>query len=328
MSLNAELNSDMFGSVDFPAARVGYGITDRIMVGARINSRIGFTAYGNDFNANGSFLFARYYFLLRQRTRLFAEVGVGSTKVLRDRLVTYNLAAGLEYQLTPGIVATGLLAYNGAGSQQNTVELTFGFAAYLNQLSQLRRGIGFERGTIVLNQNWGTLLFSDTDSPLLFVERSVSFDFNPRAGYFVSDHLMLEAGLSASHNRRKFNFDPFLDTNDTRTAVGVSAGLRYLPFPEAKFSPYVGGEVGYEVGNRDSIFDTQGSSGGSDVNFSTNYVAASLGVMHRLSDHLSIDLNAQYSSSQYDDSESAPFSRFNGVRLSLGLKALLVRGRK
>ncbi|NJC25963.1 outer membrane beta-barrel protein [Neolewinella antarctica] len=327
LSLDSELNTNVYESfVDggLQTARLGYGITNRVMVGARISSRFNYFSGDANFEANESFLFARYYFLLRQRTRMFAEVGIGTDKVFGERLTTYNLAVGLERQLAPGIVATGLLLYNRIESVQYVFDLTFGFATYLNQLSTLDREAGFERGTFILNQNWGTI--SSTQQivdPQTISQQFLVINFNPRVGYFVSDHLLAEVGISANFSQDKNDSRVPISVHYTGKSIGGSAGLRYLPFPRARFAPYIGGEFGFEA-TEETDGDIFGRGSSTKSTFSTNYVAASLGVMHRLSKHLSIDLNGQYVSAQ----ASRVSPRYEVVRLSLGLRALLVRGRK
>ena len=319
------------GLLELYATRIGYGVTDNLLIGAQIGV---FGVFGGD--GGGGFgavvnvaPFLRYYLAMpAQRTRLFMEIGLGlneSQLIYFDgESPRYHAALGLERRLTRGVYATAFLAYNGLEAGESEVSLSLGFNNFLRQLNFYDGQIGFSKGQFVLDNSWGVIsLGGGSRFKDIQENRQRTVDLTPNLGYFITNRLLAEATLTYERRSRKTVFED--DSFDERLEErgGAEVGLRYLLSPASRAVPYLAVSSSYSA--RRSAFGGTSEPINSDSFFRSSAVSftGAGGVLYRLRNQLLLDTNLSYRATSTSLSDGN--ARSGDIRIGLGLMVLLKR---
>lgn len=159
-------------------------------------------------------------------------------------------------------------------------------------------GFGFSQGNIFIEGNFG---FSSSNNKNT-EDKVNSFNFNPKAGYFISDDLAIGLDLAFRSNKTE---NAGTDVSKSST-VGFGAFARYYFLDlGARFKTYGEFGVGYATSN-DKIADVKTNTLGVGAGLGINYfVTENIAINFALADILS------YSSSKVDISGAKAENRFN-----------------
>ncbi|QXP59126.1 outer membrane beta-barrel protein [Olleya sp. HaHaR_3_96] len=147
---------------------------------------------------------------------------------------------------------------------------------------------GFEEGDVFVS---GTVGFGSTS--VADVDAS-SFSFSPSVGYFISDNIALELGLTVGSNKG-YDFDGDLDfSEDKSSSFGANLGANYFFTPDSQFSFTVGAAFAYQS-------DKFSPDGGEDASINTFGLAVSPGISYFVSDNFS--LRASFGALSYDNAK-------------------------
>ena len=177
--------------------------------------------------------------------------------------------------------------------------VAFGFTAN----AQEEQTFGFAKGDVLVEGNLSVNSTTDTDSNEngdLFEVKNSSFNFNPKAGYFVTDKLAVGVELSLLNTNAEetdFTTDPnFVEETKTTTfGAGVFARYYFLDLGK-RFKTYGEFGIAYATGNVESNitgvntpvedYDVNGISTGIDLGinyFVTENFAINFGLVDVLS---------------------------------------------
>ncbi|WP_431136595.1 outer membrane beta-barrel protein [Psychroserpens mesophilus] len=162
----------------------------------------------------------------------------------------------------------------------------FGLTNVNAQDEATEKTFGFEKGNIMVEGNLGFSSSTDTDSDDsgdLFEEKNSSLNFNPKAGYFISDKFAVGIQLNLNSFKNEDTnliVDPSV-TEETKTSSfggGVFARYYFLDLGE-RFKTYGEFGVGFNSGNTettvtgldDPIADYDTSGFGAGVSLGINY---------------------------------------------------------
>jgi hypothetical protein len=219
----------------------GFFLENNLMVGARLE--LGSLLEDDLTNTHYRIEpFVRYYLPTDRvhRLRYFAEVGTGL--LFEDNLQTYlRGGVGAEYQLAPGIMATAGLRYNTRGeARPRGLTLDFGINLLFGDLEGTgENGIANRKGTFMLDASVGQLTLGQLDD-INLISGAIALN----GGYFLSNKLLLEGGVSFSANNVERTTDnEFLSRSNRFSA---SLGVRYLFNEGKKFQPYLAAGLRYD----------------------------------------------------------------------------------
>ena len=315
-------------TLELYTTRIGYGLTESLLIGAQVGL-LGIA--DGDSGGSGAAInfapFVRYYTTVgTPRLKVFFEAGLGLNEaryVYSDGdAPKFHAALGLEQQLTRGVHATALLAFNGLGAGVNEVSLSLGFNNFLRQLSFYDSRLGFQKGQFLLDSSWGVLSRGGGSKFSEIKENTFhQIQLTPSLGYFLTSRLIAEATLTYERSGRKSVFED--DSFDERLAesAGLDLGVRYLLSRSTRVAPYLALRGGYT--SRRSAFGSTGDPIESD-SFSTTSVTSVKGIVgafYRLKNHLLLDAGLSYTALSYTFRTRE--ERSNRLRLQAGLVVLL-----
>lgn len=170
--------------------------------------------------------------------------------------------------------------------------LAFGFAN-----AQESSSFGFSKGNILLEGNVG---FSSTNDKNTETKTN-SFEFNPKAGYFLTDKFALGIELGVGSDKEEV---AGTDTDkNSNFNVGVFGRYYFLDLGQ-RFKTYAEAGVGFNNG-KDGLAEAKYTGVGFGAGLGINYfVSESFAINFGLTDILS------YDSKKYKDAEAV--SEFNG----------------
>ncbi|WP_299388231.1 outer membrane beta-barrel protein [uncultured Lacinutrix sp.] len=139
---------------------------------------------------------------------------------------------------------------------------------------------GFEKGDVYVSGTVGftTTSVADVDSN--------QFEVSPSVGYFISENIALEAGLSYGSG------EDFAE--DKTSSFGGSLGANYFFTPSNTFSFTLGAGVNYKA-------DKTEPNGGEESTVNTFGIAVSPGISYFVSD--SFSLRASFGALSYDNAK-------------------------
>ena len=300
-------------SFGLAAERVGYGITDRLMVGAGLR-----LPFANVFSSDSDFEvefspFVRYYVWQNKQWRMFGELGLNTSYSGSFDLSNYYGAVGVERALAPGVFATATLEHARGRRGFSTTSLDLGFSTLISQLQPLGLSTTFNRGTWVIGESWGRLHHTSLNFGSR-ENRSFGVDLRPNVGYFLSKSILLEGTLFGSWNRSNFNWTRE-EQEVTTQEVGVGLNAKYFILPEARFSPYL--DAGMWVSKSRFIVE-QGVNAQNATSDSRNYSGA-IGAFYRLNNSLLLDLNVGFNHRR-ETSDNQPARNSNHGTITVGTK--------
>ena len=171
------------------------------------------------------------------------------------------------------------------------------FAFGIANAQEDTKSFGFNEGDIILEGNLGFSSTNDKNTE----EKTSSFNFNPKVGYFMADNLAIGLELMVGSNKEEV---AGVDT-DKNSNLGVGAFARYyfMDLGE-RFKPYGEFGLGFNSGKQ-TLADVKYSGIGAGVGLGVNYfVTEKIAINFALTDILS------YSSNKYDGGENV--TEFNG----------------
>ncbi|PPK88708.1 hypothetical protein CLV84_1679 [Neolewinella xylanilytica] len=239
---------------------IGYFLTDRFLVGVRFDYQKTYSddywaseqAFGESDTWSSLRPFVRYYPLSGNDRRwdVFGEVGFGriGLKGYTGIETDFHLAAGIDYRLGSGVLATARLAYNGFATDLNYTTLEIGPRILLNEISgptgqsRLARGTGFVRGAL-FRGSVGHMRRQGEDW------LDYRFEITPSAGYFFADGLAVVAEvdwkIGGEYNYLEVNSYPARYGNHVLTDFQTSLGMRYYPLRTSRLVPFAGLSAGH-----------------------------------------------------------------------------------
>lgn len=172
--------------------------------------------------------------------------------------------------------------------------LAFGFA---NAQDSDSKSFGFSKGNILLEGNIGFSSTNDKNTE----EKTNSFEFNPKAGYFLTDKFALGIELGIGSDKEE---TAGTDTDkNSNFNVGVFGRYYFLELGQ-RFKTYAEAGVGFNNG-KDGLAEAKYTGVGFGAGLGINYfVSESFAINFALTDILS------YDSKKYEDAEAV--SEFNG----------------
>ena len=241
------------------SSHVGYFISHRLLLGADVY--VG-TKMTDGWDQSNYFLspFVRYYATDRPEKglNLFAQLGFGTVGEYGSgsRFETnFHLGVGLEKRLTENVAASALLRYNARATGLNYTELALRINAFLGGQQPPSSRPLLAKNSLLLNPAVGSIRTGHRgrDNTL-----NVIADLNFSGGYFLTDQLLLEAGLALFAN--DFTSEGFSTLSGPRSSVDIHndlhLGVRYLPFIPSRLRPYLLGRGSYSIHNRTQTFVT------------------------------------------------------------------------
>jgi opacity protein-like surface antigen len=330
-SLLLDLPSDdqRRSSFEAQAFRAGYFVSDRLLVGSRVEM---FGSGGNDFSDSSFGVelrpFARYYFPGGDKRKIsyFGEVGFGTISAFSGNgsfETDFHFGGGLEKTLLPGVVGTALLRYDANASGLNITNFTFGFNLLLGQLEKSDRGPMLTAGTFTTKGSFGGLLYGreGLSGPSSIIGSAF---LNPSIGYFLADGLMAEAQVAVSYLRLDNLQDFGLGVTETRTNnilnTSVELNLRYYLIKSGKFLPYVTAGGGYQT-FRNRRNDS--ASGERTTTTDNLFYQAGAGASWFLSPNVALDGTLRYRSESFEGNNLGGTVEQNAVQLDVGFRFFL-----
>lgn len=157
---------------------------------------------------------------------------------------------------------------------------------------------GFSEGNFLIEGNIGFGSTNDKNSET----KTSNFNFNPKAGYFISDDLAIGLDLGFGSNKTEINGT---DTTD-RSYVGIGGFARYYFLDlGARFKTYGEFGLGYETANNKIA----------DVKTNTFRAGATLGINYFVTENFAINFALadilSYSSEKADVSGAEAENEFN-----------------
>ncbi|WP_116106593.1 outer membrane beta-barrel protein [Lewinella sp. IMCC34191] len=285
-------------------APVGYFVTDRLLVGTRFDLRrmkaeMPWTAdqqfrYTDTWSALRPFL--RYYPLASgdRKWSVFGEVGFGRIGLegYTGFETDFHLAAGTEYRLGEGLLATARLAYNGYASDLNYTTLEIGPRILINELHGVSGRPRLTRGTLMTRGP----LFRGSVGHMRRQEQDwldYRFEISPSVGYFPVNGLAVVAEVDWQIDG-EYNY---LEDNNwfRRTANHVTAdfraslGLRYYPIRSSRLLPFAGAFLGHYRYEYDYEHPQ-----GDDTRVKALTYRGTVGGTYFLSDRVALEANLSY----------------------------------
>ncbi|WP_157974365.1 outer membrane beta-barrel protein [Lewinella sp. IMCC34183] len=222
---------DDFSTVRF-AASYGHAVLDRVMVGTALYGDFYLMEGGQSFLSLSPFL--RYYFLNREKLRVFGEVGsrlgkAGENFTAFDQL---NLSAGLQIPLQSDVFFTPNLSYTAMEGENN-----LGAGARLE--IQLRERDGAEKAIGSLRK--GQLMLGAESIGIGRRSNFTSAGLSVGGHYFLSDRLAAGVTLGGNHfTVQNTMTDQFIHSSN----LTLGASARYYLNNEAHTLWFVEGGVG------------------------------------------------------------------------------------
>lgn len=229
-ALGANINDD-FALLDI---RAGYFVSDRLLVGTGLTFQ---SIYGTDFFPSSTLAvvspFARYYFGVGQ-WRPYAQAQA-SFLLEGDLDVSGELAAGVEKEVAPGVLANLELTYGINDQLSPDLQLGINFNALLGggdprlaAMNQLRKGSwNYGSQPISIGYAQGKNFDLDAFDVTLF----------PEVAYFLTDRWMLDLGANLIYQNTQFNFNFVAnDIEVQESTIALGAGLRRYFATERKFN--------------------------------------------------------------------------------------------
>jgi len=164
------------------------------------------------------------------------------------------------------LCAALIAGFFSANAQEEMTEKTFGFA----------EGDVLVEGNFTYDSNSET--FSDEDGDI-FEEKTSTFQFNPKVGYFITNKLALGVELSVNSSKEEdtdFIADPNVVTETKEKSFGAGVFARYYFLELGKrFKTYTEFGLGFASGN---VETTQSDVDGPLSDFDTSGFGAGLGL--------------------------------------------------
>lgn len=139
------------------------------------------------------------------------------------------------------------------------------------------------------------------------------FNFTPKAGYFVIDHLALGLDVNIGMSSMKESYDSY-DHKSTGSLLSAGPFVRYY-FPVEKVLPYI--EAGASLGAAKSTYESD--NGDDEYKNSVNSFMGGAGIAALLGDKVSLDFMVGYISMTMKDKEDNPDNERTIIG-TLGLK--------
>ena len=284
---------------------VGFFLSDRFLLGARFDYQ---KSYSEDYwelerpvgdSDSWSSLrpFMRYYPLAGSDRRwyVFGEIGFGriGIKGYTGIETDFHVAAGVEYRIGAGVLATARLAYNAFATDLNYTTLEIAPRILASQLSgttgqpRLTRGTCFTQGPL-FRASVGHMRRQGDDW------LDYRFEVSPSIGYFPVNGLAVVAeadwnidGEYDYINRRRY---PYWYNNHVLTDFQGSLGLRYYPIRTSRFVPF----AGISVGLYRYVYDHEWMDG-ADTRVKAIGIQGAFGAAYFLSDRLALEARISYS---------------------------------
>ena len=287
-----------FSGVTATSFRTGYFLTNRLLVGTRINYSDAASVRNHQFaGSNSVFLkpFVRYYFLDLGAKPLsfFGELGFGTIGVGGgDGYETdFHLGVGAELPVAPGILGTINLNYDANAWGLNFTNLNLGLNALTGQLAANGALTPVGVSTLTAVGQVGNVAYGRTSRGGK-VDSELRINLSPRVGYFVFDGFLLEAEVILTRDESRFEigsgFNPTSDFNSSNLEANLRA--RYYVLRRGPLLPFASLGAGYRrlVESEDNRSDdfVQG--------IESYFWKAGVGATYFLSPHLAVDLSAEY----------------------------------
>lgn len=172
----------------------------------------------------------------------------------------------------------------------------FGFANAQEEVKEAK-GFGFSQGNIIVEGNLGFGSSNDKNTET----KTNSFEFNPKAGYFVTDKIAVGVELGVGSDKTEV---AGTETNkNSNFNAGVFGRYYFLDLGE-RFKTYA--EAGVDFQN--------GKAGLADAKYSGVGVGAGLGINYFVSESFAINFGLtdvlSYSTKKWDGAKAV--SEFNG----------------
>lgn len=295
------------------SSRVGYFLTNRLMLGAELYFGSKIT---NGVDESNYFLnpFVRYYVTDRPggEINFFAQLGFGTIGDFgfgSNYETNLHLGVGAEVRLTGDVAASALLRYNANAWGLNYTEFELRLNTFLGGGLGSSVGPALVRGSIMINPSIGRILLGHRgrDETLNLIT-----DLNVSGGYFLHDRLVVEAGLT-------INTDQISSAGQFKHIETSSfIGARYLPTLAFRLRPYLLGRTHFTFAEVDrTLLNVSTNTQFEDVRVqSLLHLQAGGGVLVPLSDNVALDGEVLF---------AAPVSSeaLREVRGRVGLKVFL-----
>jgi len=279
----------------------GYFIADRFLLGLTTENLTSFDEGNSRMGVYG-----RYYFPVKDsRLSFFTEAGLNYNFDARVQL-GYHVAAGLEYELAPGVMLTGSAGYR-FGERTDRMILDLGLNVILGKSYRSQDGPNFlnARGDLLISGDIADLSFARFRGKDL----SVFGDVSLTSGYFLNRALYLEAGLAYSGSRFRIGSEA-LPRDFWARSVNAEASVRYFLLPGRRFQPYLGAGLSYDNTWRERT-DNQ-------MVFSRTETLANVqaGFLHHFNERVALDFNLRLNRN-FDGAASTFLSGGLGLKVRL-----------
>ncbi len=287
-----------FEGARFTSFRSGYFLTNRLLVGTRVDYVNAASDPNYQYNEEGALTvkpFLRYYFLDLHSAPLsffgelgFATFGFGNaTRYETD----FHLGLGAELVLAPGVLGTANLNYDANADGVNYTNLTVGLNVLTGQLQGNAVTASLGRGTFSTTGRFGSIAYGRNQSG-----NNLDSDFRltltPRVGYFVLDGLMVEAAVEYTYNHYDFDRAFNRPFNASASITDFEAGVRarYYFLQRGRLLPFASAGIGYFRYRQEA----NGARGDLNLAAKSFVWQAGAGVSYFLSPQLALDLTAEY----------------------------------
>lgn len=298
------------GQISFSSSQLGYFFGDKWLVGAEVVA-----GSDEDLLDNSPFTispFARYYFLQKANTQFFGEAGfgtIGNFGFGSSFETDMHLGVGAERSFGDGIVGTVLLRYKAYASGLNYTELDLGLNVILGGKQAIENFAGRRKGALLVDPTFGGIGFglqkwNDAES--------LQIDLQLGIGYFLMEHLLVEAGGSITTENASYG--GFASRDISSTEWNAYVGLRYfLPSATGRLQPYA-----IVRASRERFSQEQGVIINFEPQKTTEFGTtgeAGLGTLYYLTSKAALDFNLRYQKRL-----DLPADTGHGIGGTLGMK--------
>lgn len=323
----APFNSDetnTSSSLGINAILLGKFITDRLVIGAGTSFNLGI----NDVFNNEKFRlvlrpYARYYFVAKdeRKTSFFTEAGIGAFSVFSGQdffTKDYNLSAGAERQLAPGLLATATLVYFRTDNFNSDV-ISFGLGANI-LVGQLEKSpINLRRGLITSRANFGSLSYGKSNIDVLIL-KDFALRLNPEFGYFLSNRFQLSVALvlNTTIGSRKVPNSSFDDDSVVQLGFAFTPRLKYYLKGRGNLLPFVYAGISYS--NSSLLSDRINGRFQQTLNFNRYGLEGGLGASYFLSPAVAFEGMLHYDAFSFGNNLNETRLRGSSLRLQCGFQ--------
>lgn len=303
------------GQISFSSSQLGYFFGSKWLVGAEVVAGSDENLYDNSpFTISP---FARYYFRQRGKTQLFGEVGfgtIGNFGFGSSFETDMHAGVGAERNFGDGVVGTALLRYKAYASGLNYTELDLGLNVILGGEQIIESFAGRRRGALLIDPTFGGVRFGLQKRNNL---QDLQLDLQLGVGYFVTEHLLAEAGGNIATFNTNFGDLNFRGQTEQNTIDwDAYVGFRYfLPSATGRLQPYAVVRAAATGFSNTQEFTNFGNQTTSDYSITGE---GGLGTLYYLTSRAALDFNVRYQKRL----ELRP-DRGHAIGGSLGLKVFM-----